>query len=318
MVQPFGRAGFLSDVGLQKTTVGTKQPLAPNLTMKSASLFKWVSVTALCTFLWCGAVTLVQAQETAQVPTGGAPASGVVQKSGWDKLKEILHGEIYILLVMMAATIAWTAEGVVKSRLDFLAPPALRDELYRLMLQGEYQKVWEVSKSNKSYMGRVVTNVVERIGMGRDIVEHIIFESCAVETQKMKNNVNYISVIGVTAPMVGLVGTVRGMISAFETLGASGIGDPSGLASAIGKVLWATATGLIVAVPAFIAFYILKSKLQIAVMEVERAINHLFERVPYEHLLGAVVGEEALAMLANQQPTDDQEVAADHQAELPA
>ena len=278
---------------------------------------KTVRNLALVAFLGFGALLTagsLQAQETPPVSTSGGTANGVVEKSGWDKLKEILHGEIYILLLMMAGTVAWTAEGINKSRLSYLAPRDLRDQLFTLMLQGEYQKVWEIARASKSYMGRVVTHVVEKIGMGRDIVEHSIFESCAVETQKLKNNVNYISVIGVTAPMVGLVGTVRGMISAFETLGASGIGDPSGLASAIGKVLWATATGLIVAVPAFIAFYILKSKLQIAAMEVERAINHLFERVPYEHLTGALVGEDAEAYMASHQ----EEVVAGEEGEAEA
>ena len=60
--------------------------------------------------------------------------------------------------------------------------------------------------------------------------------------------------------MIGLLGTVTGMIKAFATLGASGIGDPSGLSAAIGEVLVATASGLVIAIPAFGAFYFLRNR----------------------------------------------------------
>jgi biopolymer transport protein ExbB len=68
------------------------------------------------------------------------------------------------------------------------------------------------------------------------------------ENSKMQTQISYLSVMGVCTPMIGLLGTVTGMIKAFETLGSAGIGDPSGLSAAIGEVLVATASGLLIAI----------------------------------------------------------------------
>ena len=62
--------------------------------------------------------------------------------------------------------------------------------------------------------------------------------------------------------MIGLLGTVIGMMKAFAVLGASGIGDPRGLATSIGEVLMATASGLFIAIPAFISYYIFRNRTQ--------------------------------------------------------
>ena len=82
----------------------------------------------------------------------------------------------------------------------------------------------------------------------------------AKENSHLQTYISYLSVIGVCTPMIGLLGTVTGMIKAFAKLGSSGIGDPSGLSAAIGEVLVATASGLVIAIPAFGAFYFLRNR----------------------------------------------------------
>ena len=64
-----------------------------------------------------------------------------------------------------------------------------------------------------------------------------------------------LSVIGATAPMIGLLGTVSGMIKAFQTIGTQGMGKPEVLAGNIGEALVTTATGLIIAIPAMLFYY---------------------------------------------------------------
>src|SRR5258707_12991960 len=114
----------------------------------------------------------------------------------------------------------------------------------------------------------------------------------AKETSSMQPYISYLSVIGVCAPMIGLLGTVTGMIKAFAKLGSSGIGDPSGLSAAIGEVLVATASGLIIAIPAFGAFYFLRNRASASLHRSQDIINTLFRKKPYESLPGVHLGEE--------------------------
>jgi biopolymer transport protein ExbB len=84
------------------------------------------------------------------------------------------------------------------------------------------------------------------------------------------------------------------MIKAFAKLGSSGIGDPSGLSAAIGEVLVATASGLIIAIPAFGAFYFLRNRAAAAIHHVQDVVNSLFRKMPYEALAGVHIGDEEL------------------------
>jgi biopolymer transport protein ExbB len=109
----------------------------------------------------------------------------------------------------------------------------------------------------------------------------------------LQTRVNYLSVIGVCSPMVGLLGTVGGMRGAFSSLGTSGIGDTSKLSAHIGEVLIATASGLFIAIPAFITFYFLRNKLQGSIHHLQAEAESLFRNAPYEYLKDADVGQEA-------------------------
>ena len=114
----------------------------------------------------------------------------------------------------------------------------------------------------------------------------------AKENSSMQTYISYLSVIGVCAPMLGLTGTVTGMIKAFERLGSAGIGDPSGLSAAIGEVLVATASGLFIAIPAFTAFYFLRNRAAKALHDIQDTMNSLLRKMPYEQLAGVHIGDE--------------------------
>src|SRR5205085_110970 len=101
-------------------------------------------------------------------------------------------------------------------------------------------------------------------------------------------------IIGICSPMIGLLGTVYGMKSAFRTLNVSGIGDPGKLSGAIGEVLICTAFGLLIAIPAFFAFYWLRNRAAKLIHNVQEMINSLYRRMPYEYLAGAHIGDEEL------------------------
>ncbi len=124
----------------------------------------------------------------------------------------------------------------------------------------------ELAATHPSYLGRMVAYSFPNIDatrpedLGRDQVEDAMADFTINENRKMMTWINYVSVVGQTAPMLGLLGTVLGMVSAFATLKSSGGADPSQLAGDISVALLTTLWGLITAIPCIVTFYILKNR----------------------------------------------------------
>lgn len=104
------------------------------------------------------------------------------------------------------------------------------------------------------------------------------------ENARFQSKIAYLSVIGVIAPMIGLTGTVVGMIQAFAAMGQAGAADPSKLSGAIGHVLHATASGLAVAIPAFIFYYLIRNRVGNVIHDLSDTVNDLFRKFPYDYL----------------------------------
>jgi len=198
---------------------------------------------------------------------------------------------MYILAVASVCLVWFTAEGFVILRANKLAPPALIARLKEAFKSGNYQEAWNICKANRCFLSNVLGNGLERVGRSKDAVEFIVEETALREANDLKTNTTYLSVIGVVSPMIGLTGTVWGMIGAFKALGDNGIANPSLLAGKIGEVLVATMSGLVVAVPAFIFFYILRARAQRAILHAESQVYRLLDDIPYEQLAGVRIGE---------------------------
>ena len=85
--------------------------------------------------------------------------------------------------------------------------------------------------------------------------------------------IQYMNVIATIAPMVGLLGTVSGMIGAFQTIASGGMGKPELLAGDIGEALITTATGLTIGIPAMIFYFMLRNRLDTRLEELEEWIE---------------------------------------------
>ena len=198
---------------------------------------------------------------------------------------------MYVLGIASVCLVWFTAEGFVILRVGKLAPPALVERIKEAFKAGNYQEAWNICKANRCFLSNVLRNGLERIGRNKDAVEFVVEETALREANDLKTNTTYLSVIGVVSPMIGLTGTVWGMIGAFKTLGQNGITDPSALAGKIGEVLIATMSGLVVAVPAFVFFYILRARAQSAILHAESQVYRLLDDIPYDQLSGVRIGE---------------------------
>jgi biopolymer transport protein ExbB len=239
-------------------------------------------------------IVLFIASSGAFAQEAAAEAAPVVHSK---TMMEVFHegGWVMYPLTLCSIALIWlTVDLWMRTNVKKMAPPAHVAQVQDLFRIGDYVGAYQFCKNNESYFSDVTRVTLSFSGEGHEALENAMFSELNKVNSVVQTRINYLSVLGVCTPMIGLVGTVTGMMKAFEGLGTSGVGDPSKLAGAIGEVLVATASGLAVAVPAFMIFYFLRNRLQGSMNGLTEIVGGLFRKMPYEHLKGAHVGEEEI------------------------
>jgi len=237
------------------------------------------------------AAALAPADGTAAPAGAAAPAPA--NKTLW---QQILEGG-WVMIPIGAcslATVYLIVDGTIRTARNKVAPVEHEKRLKKFFQNGDYVGAYQYCKANPSPLCNVIRVGVSLLGEGKQVAEEGMIGELGKENSRLQTWISYLSVIGVCSPMIGLLGTVTGMIRAFATLGASGIGDPSSLSSAIGEVLVATASGLFIAIPAFMAFYFLRNRAMAAIHDIQDIIASLFRKMPYETMVGVHIGDDII------------------------
>ena len=251
----------------------------------------------LLTYLFLGFLCITTAVGSAADPVKDAKVA-----HSKNLLETIMEGGWVMVPIglMSILTVYLSGDGVMRTAIKKTSPPEYEAELKVFFQQGDYVGAYNFCRENKSPLTNILRVGISLLGDGKTIVEEGMLSEMHKESAGMSTQINYLSVIGVVTPMIGLLGTVTGMIKAFSTLGSSGIGDPASLSGAIGEVLVATASGLVIAIPAFGMFYFLRSRSISAMHHIQDIINQLFRKMPYEYLEGVhISGEEIYAATPN-------------------
>jgi len=178
-----------------------------------------------------------------------------------------------LILVVFLVLIALVVFNFMNISRNKFCPGGLKEELFDHMASCRVRSAIEVSAADPSYLGRMMAFALPNVDatqpedLGRENVEVAVADFTANETRKNMVWINYISLVAQAAPMVGLFGTVLGMVGAFATLAESGQADPTQLASKISTALLTTLWGLIIAIPSLIFYYFFKNKLNSYVAE---------------------------------------------------
>jgi len=241
------------------------------------------------------------AQETAPPAEGEAAAGGghgahggVHEKSLWETIVE--GGWVMIPIAGCSVlTLYLITDGVVRvTNPGTLLPKKDVRTVQELFRGGNYVEAYEYCKTHPSAFCNVTRVAISLLGDGKPAVEEGIMAEMSKENSRMQTFISYLSVIGVCTPMIGLLGTVTGMIKAFAVLGSEGIGNPASLSAAIGEVLVATASGLFIAIPAFGAYYYLRNRAAKVLHQIQDTLASLLRKMPYEKFAGVHIGDEEL------------------------
>ena len=225
---------------------------------------------------------------SAQEAAGGAHKKTLMDlfiEGGW---------VMYPITACSVAMIWFIVDGYMRTSASKLYPVDHVTQLRELFKKGDYVGAYAFAKSAGSPLADVVRAGVAFTPDGKTMTEEAIISEITRVQAELKGRSSYLSVIGVCTPMIGLVGTVTGMMSAFETLGTSGVGDPSKLSGAIGEVLVATASGLFIAIPAFISYYLLANRINKGIHDITEIVTGLFRAFPYAEIEGCKVGDEEI------------------------
>ncbi|MEO6847534.1 MAG: MotA/TolQ/ExbB proton channel family protein [Chthoniobacterales bacterium] len=225
------------------------------------------------------------------------PAAPAAPDKHENFIQTVISGGPLIVLIWLCiigtsvTMVTYIIQLFLNVRDESLAPKALVDALDNTLKAGNYQEAWEICRQNKAYIAAVLQGALERLGRGKDATENALLEHGVRESQVLKTKNSYLSVIGVIAPMIGLLGTVIGMMGAFAVLGTSGVSDPRKLALKIGEVLMATASGLFIAIPAFVFYYYFRNRTATVLVNADDKLNRLLEDIPFDELEGMRIGE---------------------------
>lgn len=134
-------------------------------------------------------------------------------------------------------------------------------------------------EANGGPVARVLKSALLKLPYGRAAVEASFQEAYLTEDQHLSRGLRPLSTIAQVSTLLGLLGTVTGMIQAFNVISQQGTGNPASLASGIGQALVTTAAGLIVAIPVVIGQNYLAGRVDKMLLDIERRREELMANV---------------------------------------
>jgi biopolymer transport protein ExbB len=174
----------------------------------------------------------------------------MIKQGGW---------AMWPLGLMSMGMVYFIVQNSLALREKVLLRPDMIPDFVKLMKDKKILEAHGLCKENETLFTYVFQAGLERCSTTREInfnkVKEAIDEASTEEITSYMKPIDYLSIIGATAPMLGLLGTVSGMIKAFQTIGSKGMGKPEELAGNIGEALVTTATGLLIAIPSMLAYY---------------------------------------------------------------
>ena len=156
-------------------------------------------------------------------------------------------------------------------------PRELTDRVWKLVETRTLNDRHIEALERNSPLGRVLAAGLANRLQGREIMKEVIQDTGRHVVHELERFLNPLGTIAAITPLLGLLGTVTGMIQAFEAITSEGVGDPRVLSGGIAEALITTAAGLIVAIPSLIAYRYLRGTVDFLVVEMEKEAMKLVQ-----------------------------------------
>jgi biopolymer transport protein ExbB len=186
----------------------------------------------------------------------------------------IMMGPIILASIVTAAIFLerlWTLQT------KRVLPSELTEKVWRWVEQGQIQDKHIVALQQNSPLGKILAAGLANRDRDRVVIREAIEDTGRHVVHELDRFIGTVGTIASLSPLMGLLGTVFGMIRTFNSITTSGIGNPASLAGGIAEALITTAAGLTVAIPALLAYKYLRGRVQTLVVQMEKEAIKLVE-----------------------------------------
>lgn len=159
---------------------------------------------------------------------------------------------------------------------DQVMPPGLYDEIERLVQDRKLTNAHLTTFAEQSPLGNLFSTAISHAHLRKSELKAIVEDAGRHQIHEMEKYLNTLGSIAAITPLLGLLGTVVGMIKVFAAITVVGVGQPQELAEGISQALVTTATGLTVAIPSLLFYRYFKNRIQGLAIDMEREILRLF------------------------------------------
>jgi biopolymer transport protein ExbB len=182
-------------------------------------------------------------------------------------------------LAISFTLVAFLVMNLLSLRRDAVCPRHLGEAFEAHVNEKRFQEAFDLAKSDESMLGQMLAAGMQNLQQGYDKAVDAMGQVGEDENMKLEHRLSFLSLVGSIAPMVGLLGTVDGMVQSFQVIAMSDTQPkPSQLAQGISMALITTLVGLVLAIPAIIAFNMMKNRLSRLVMEAGQLAGNLMSR----------------------------------------
>jgi biopolymer transport protein ExbB len=193
-------------------------------------------------------------------------------------------GYSLVFLSLSFTLVALLVMNFLAARRENVCPVHLIEGFENHLNEKQYQEAYDLAKNDESFLGQVLSAGLAKLSTGYAQSIEAMQEVGEEENMKMEHRLSYIALIGTISPMVGLLGTVHGMISSFSVIANSPTTPKaSDLAKGISTALFTTLIGLMIAIPAVAFYNIMKNQVSRLVLEVgivSEGLMSRFEKLP--------------------------------------
>jgi len=184
---------------------------------------------------------------------------------------------MYPILICSIVSLAIFLERLWVLRRSKVIPEELLFEVFDLLNKGKVQEAQRICRASESSLAQILYAGLSNLGKGRTTVREKMEEVGRREISFLERYLNVIGTIASIATLLGLLGTVTGMIKTFNVLAVKGLAEPADVAGGISEALITTAAGLIVAIPSLVMYHYLRSKVRALALELEEVALKLLE-----------------------------------------
>ena len=220
----------------------------------------------------------------ALTPGTPAPPAGETKETGSVRMNVIdliiQAGPIaYLLIFVSFIGLSLIIESFISLRRSKLLPAYFVAELEELFESEQYEEAMQLCESEDNLLSRTVAAGLSKVDKGWASVEEGMAEAITQSSLAMNQKISYVLLVYTIAPLLGLFGTVMGMIMAFATLAEKGFAANAGdLAAGVSQALTATALGLFIAIPTMACYHYFRNKVSLLDQEAANIAIDLMRR----------------------------------------